>query len=210
MGKYLGPKCKLCRREGTKLFIKGDLCHSVKCPFTKRKYPPGIHGNARNAKLSEYGKQLREKQKARRIYHLQEKQFKNLFVKADKRAGDTGENFLQLLEMRLDNVIYRAGLTTSLDMARQFVTHAHFRVNDAKVNVPSYTLRVGDKITPKTGSKITNVIGEAIKSNVKKVDVPTWLIVDEKDNSIKVAAKPIGDELPQEIDTKLIIEYYSK
>jgi len=210
MGKYVGPKCKLCRREGTKLFLKGDLCYSAKCPFVKRKYPPGVHGNKRQSKLSEYGRQLREKQKARRIYHLQEKQFKNCFDKATKKQGDAGENLLQGLELRLDNVIYRAGFTSSRDSARQLVNHAHFRVNDVKNNIASCALRAGDKITIKATSKLKAEIEERVKSNVKNTDAPTWLVIDAKDLSITVLAKPVGNELPQDIDTKLIVEYYSK
>ena len=210
MGKYVGPKCKLCRREGSKLFLKGDLCYSAKCPFAKRKYPPGAHGNKRQAKLSEYGRQLREKQKARRIYHLQEKQFKNCFVKASKKQGDAGENLLQSLELRLDNVIYRAGFTASRDSARQLVNHAHFRVNDVKNNISSCALRAGDKITVKVTSKIKSEVEERVNSNVKNADTPTWLNINAKELSIEVMAKPIGEELPQDIDTKLIVEYYSR
>lgn len=210
MGKYLGPKCKLCRREGKKLFLKGDLCNSAKCPFTKRKYPPGVHGNNRRIKLSEYGRQLREKQKTKRTYHLQEKQFKNYFVKATKKDGDAGENFLSLLETRLDNVVYRAGFAASRDMARQYVSHAHFRVNDKKINVASYSVRPGDTITLKVNSKITSAVEERVKSNVQKSDLPDWLKVDSKKMSIEMLTKPTGEQLPQEVDTKLIVEYYSR
>ncbi|MFA7662307.1 MAG: 30S ribosomal protein S4 [Patescibacteria group bacterium] len=210
MGKYLGPKCKLCRREGRKLFLKGDLCYSVKCPFAKRKYAPGVHGNKRQDKLSEYGKQLREKQKARRIYHLQEKQFSNIFVTASAKQGDAGENLLQALELRLDNVIYRAGFTPSRDAARQLVNHAHFRVNDKKNSIASCAMKVGDKITVKVTSKSKAEIEERVKSNVKNTEIPTWLNVNVKDLSIEILARPIGVELPQDIDTKLIVEYYSR
>ncbi len=155
MARYTGPDCKLCRREGMKLYLKGERCLTKKCPIERRPYPPGQSGQARRRKPSEYALQLREKQKVRRIYGVLEHQFQILFEEAERRSGMTGENLLQLLELRLDNVIYRMGFASSRDQARQLVSHAHFRVNGTKVNVPSMQLKPGDVVTLDEGSAKT-------------------------------------------------------
>ena len=198
---------KVERRLGEKLFLKGDRCISTKCALIKKNYAPGIHGakQQRGAKLSEYGKQLREKQKAKRIYGILEKQFKNYFQKAAKKKKETGELLLKVLEMRLDNVIYRAGLAKSRNKARQLVTHGHFLVNNKKVNIPSYEVRINDIIKIKKQNK---KLEEDKKS--KKDEIPLWLYFDAKENTIKILNIPKKEDLPQNIDTRLIIEHYSR
>ncbi|MEK7167182.1 MAG: 30S ribosomal protein S4 [Patescibacteria group bacterium] len=207
MARNLNPKCKQCRRIGEKLFLKGDRCISTKCALIKKNYAPGIHGakQQRGAKLSEYGKQLREKQKAKRIYGILEKQFKNYFQKAAKKKKETGELLLKVLEMRLDNVIYRAGLVKSRNKARQLVTHGFFLVNNKKVNIPSYEVRINDIIEIKKQNK---KLEEDKKS--KKDEIPLWLYFDAKENTIKILNIPKKEDLPQNIDTRLIIEHYSR
>jgi len=212
MGRYTGPKCKLCRREGTKLFLKESLCVSGKCPLLKRKYAPGQHGAALagRSKLSEYGKQLREKQKAKRIYRLLEDQFHSTFVRATLQKGTAGENFLRLLEKRLDNTIYRLGLGLSRDTARQMVGHGHVKVNDHKVDIASYEVSVGDKICLKASSPLMARIIERLGNGKNEANVPTWLTLDTKTLQAQVMAEPAATDLPQDIDTKLIVEFYSR
>ncbi len=210
MGKYLGPKCRLCRREGTKLFLKGEVCYTSKCPLVKRKYPPGIHGLKRTGRLSEYGLQLREKQKAKRIYGILEKQFKNYFKKAYRQKGFTGENLLKLLEKRLDNVIYRAGFASSRSMARQIVNHGHILVNNHKVNIPSYQVKVNDVIKVKKTSRLFSQIKERVQAKIKQIELPSWFSVDEKNLEIKILSEPKAEDLPKDIDVRLIVEFYSK
>ena len=177
MARYRDAKCKLCRREGEKLFIKGDRCFSNKCAIEKRNYPPGQHGRGRRRKASKYNVQLREKQKLRRMYGLLERQFRNYFVKAARQKGITGTNLLQILERRLDNVVYRLGFTTSRATARQLIRHKHFRVNGVPVNVPSYLVAPGDVVSLRTKSKELFVIQESIKNIDSRQMVP-YLEID--------------------------------
>ncbi|OGD67992.1 30S ribosomal protein S4 [Candidatus Berkelbacteria bacterium RIFCSPHIGHO2_12_FULL_36_9] len=192
--------CTNCRREGAKLFLKGDRCLSLKCSFTKRSYGPGSHGGARRGKVSDYGKQLREKQKAKSVYNIRERQFQNYYTKAAKTKEATGEKLLQLLETRLDNVVYRLGFALSLRQARQFVSHKKILVNAKKVNIPSYHLIVGDEIEPfkKDGFKTVNV------------KPPVWLKLDKKNLTGKVAKIPAINEIETDIDEGLIVEFYNR
>ena len=207
MATYREAKCRLCRREGGKLFLKGDKCYNGKCPFEKRPTPPGQHGLARK-KVSEYGKQLREKQKVKRIYGVQEGQFREYYEKADRMKGITGENMLSLLERRLDNVIYRMGVGVSRAQARQLVNHGHFLVNGRKVNVPSYVVKVGDVITVKE-SKASNKYFEALKS-VKAGNTPKWLEFDLEKLQGKILALPEREDIDSQISEHMIVELYSK
>jgi len=209
MARNLDAKCKKCRREGQKLFLKGERCSSPKCAMVKKNFPPGAHGSKGYGRLTDYGIQLREKQKAKRIYQLLEKQFKNYFFKANKAKGNTEEALLQLLEMRLDNVIYRAGFTQSRSTARQLISHTHIRVNDQKVNIPSYQLKIGDIISIKDKSKEIKIFNN-LKDRLKKVEKPSWLSVDADKFEIKITDKPKLEESKGEFDPKLIIEFYSK
>lgn len=207
MAKYNGPVCRLCRREGVKLFLKGDRCLSDKCSI-KRNSAPGQHGMARK-KDKEYGMQLREKQKARRYYGVLEKQFVNYFEAADKKEGMTGENLLCLLETRLDNVVYRMGMAESRREARQLVRHAHFRLNGKKVDIPSIQLTVGDVITVKEGSRDSAKIKALAESLQSKV-APKWLEVDKENLSAKVIALPTREDIDFPFEEQLIVELYSK
>jgi len=209
MARDLNPKCKKCRRIGQKLFLKGDRCNSAKCAMVKRNFPPGLHGSKGYGRLTDYGVQLKEKQKAKRIYRLMENQFKSYFTKANKSKGNTENILIELLEMRLDNVVYRAGFTKSRDAARQLITHNHFQVNNAKVNIPSYQLKIGDIISivkkDEKNKAFTN-----IKENLKKTESISWLAVDTNELTIKIVDKPEQEATKTEFDPKLIIEYYSK
>lgn len=210
MARNLDPKCKQCRREGTKLFLKGEKCFSPGCPLLKRNYPPGVHGpTQRRTHLSSYGRQLREKQKAKRTYRLLERQFKNYYLKASKKAGDTLENFLQLLETRLDNIVYRLGLAPSKDMARQLVNHGHIMVDNKKVTIPSYQVKVGQEVSFKKGSLNKPVIKERLEK-IKKVEVVGWLSLDAEKVAGKIVSLPKKEELSLAFDPTLIIEYYSR
>ncbi len=203
MGKYLGPTCKLCRREGV------SLCGKAKCAVKRRNFPPGVHGNKGKPRLSGYGVQLREKQKAKRLYNILEKQFRNYFEKAINQKGDTSESLVKLLETRLDNVIYRLGLATTRRQARQMVNHGFFLINGKKVNIPSYQIKIGDVITIKQ-NKTEKKIFESIKASKEKVEMPSWLDFDAKAQEGKVLTMPSGDELKQIFDPKLIVEFYSR
>ncbi|MCH7491985.1 30S ribosomal protein S4 [Patescibacteria group bacterium] len=204
MGRYLGPKHKLCRKFGEK------LCDSPKCPVIKRPYRPGQHGPKRPPRLSEYGLQLREKQKASGIYRVFEKQFRNYYNKAKRRSGDTGENLVQLLEIRLDNVIYRFGFAKTRDSSRQFISHGHVTVNAKKLDIPSYQVKIGDVIAIKTPSLDKILFKEIVKS-INKKDIPSWLsLEDEKILKGKVVSLPVKEHLQQGFDTSLIIEFYSR
>lgn len=205
-------KCKICRREGTKLFLKGDRCYSAKCALIKRKYPPGIHGPKGYPKASEYGLQLREKQKIKRTYGISERQLKVYYKKAMKMAGSPEENLLKLLEQRLDNVVYKLGFTSSRAAARELVGHGHFRVNGRRVDIPSYQVKVGDEITLKPTSKVIQKIREEIAANKmkEKIKLPNWLEFKEDTLTAKVSKKLEAENLPQEFDIKLIIEFYSR
>ena len=206
MATYREAKCRLCRREGGKLFLKGDKCYTGKCPFEKRPTPPGQHGLARK-KVSEYGKQLREKQKVKRIYGVQEGQFREYYEKADRMKGITGENMLSLLERRLDNVIFRMGIGGSRAQARQLVNHGHFLVNGKKVNVPSFIVKVGDVVTVKE-SKTSNKYFEAVKAT--KVNTPKWLEFDPEKLQGKILALPVREDIDSQISEHMIVELYSK
>jgi small subunit ribosomal protein S4 len=209
MARYRDAKCKICRREGEKLFLKGDRCFSNKCAIEKRNYPPGQHGRGRRGKASKYNIQLREKQKLRRAYGLLEKQFRNYFAAAAKIKGITGTNLLQLLERRLDNVVYRLGFTTSRAMARQLIRHNHFEVNGQKVNVPSYLVSPGDIISPRGKSKDLFIIQEAIKNIDSRTSVP-YLDMDTNKLEGAFVEIPSRDAIPMPVDEQLIVELYSK
>ena len=206
MARYNGPVCRLCRREGTKLYLKGERCMSDKCSVALRPTAPGQHGAAKK-KMGEYGMQLREKQKAKRIYGVLEKQFKTYYTMAEKKEGMTGENLLSILERRLDNVVFRMGLAESRNEARQLVRHAHFTLNGKKVNIPSIIVRVGDVIALKSSDSVK------IKGLVEGLDnkvAPKWLDLDKKNQTAKVIALPARDDIDFEFEEQLIVELYSK
>ena len=208
MAKYTGAKCRLCRREGCKLFLKGDKCYKTSCPFEKRPVAPGQHGAGRH-KVSEYGQQLREKQKTKRIYGVLENQFRAYFETADRMKGITGENMLSLLERRLDNVVYRLGFAPSRTTARQLVTHAHFTVNGKNVNIASYQLRAGDVVAVKE-NKRNNKYFEAFKQTEHANNVPKWLEFDAEKLEGKVIALPKREDIDLQIQEQMIVELYSK
>lgn len=208
MGKYTGPACRLCRREGSKLFLKGDRCYSDKCAFERRSYVPGQHGQAR-VKVSNYGLQLREKQKVKRMYGLLERQFRTCFEKADWQKGVTGTNLLVLLERRLDNAVYRLGFASARRQARHLVRHDHFLVNGKKVNIPSYLVKVGDVIEIKEKSRSVLVINEAIEAVIRR-GVPQWLELDKDNFRGTVKAYPMREDLTMPMQEQLIVELYSK
>jgi len=208
MAKYTDAKCRLCRREGGKLFLKGDKCYKQSCPFEKRPVAPGQHGAGRK-KVSEYGLQLREKQKTKRIYGVLEGQFKGYYVKADKMKGITGENMLSLLERRLDNVVYRMGIAASRSQARQLVTHNHFTVNGSPVNIASYQTKAGDVIAVKETKK-SNKYFEGIKTSAKSGKMPKWLDFDNEKLEGKVIALPTREDIDSQISEQMIVELYSK
>ena len=209
MARYTGAVCRLCRREGQKLFLKGDRCYTDKCALERRAYAPGMHGNARNKKLSEYGVQLREKQKARRYYGVLESQFAEYFEMANKRKGMTGENLLSILETRLDNVVYRLGFAMSRAEARQLVRHGHFTVNGKKVNIPSYLVSVGQTIELKDSSRSLDKFKGSLEANGSRV-IPKWLDMDKTHNVAKVVAVPQREDIDLPIEEHLIVELYSK
>jgi len=208
MARYTDSVCRLCRREGTKLFLKGEKCFSAKCAVSKRPTPPGQHGQARQRKPSEYGLQLREKQKARRAYGLLEGQFLRTYERAANMKGVTGENLLSLLERRLDNVIYRAGFAASRPQARQLVLHGHFLVNGKKVDVPSYELDQNDVITVKQGSKEMELF-KAAREGSSRI-VPKWLTVNADELTATVAALPVREDIDFSIQENMIVEFYSR
>jgi small subunit ribosomal protein S4 len=208
LARYTGPDCKLCRREKTKLFLKGSKCESPKCPVEKRPYPPGEHGRGR-LKESEYTLQLREKQKARRIYGVLEKQFHNYYVEAARRKGITGETLLQLLETRLDNVVYRGGLARSRDQARQLVRHSHVTVNGRKVNIPSYQVKPGDVVQVKERMRQNLNVHESIQLQTGRPQ-PGWLELNAGEAKLTVNSLPSRDQVEVPIQEQLIVELYSK
>ncbi len=208
MARYTGPVCRLCRREGMKLFLKGDRCYTAKCALSKRSYAPGQHGQGRK-KMSEYGLQLREKQKVRRYYGVLESQFAKYFEMANKKAGVTGENLLQILESRLDNVIYRLGFALSRPEARQLVSHGHFTVNGRKVNIPSYLVKPGEVIAVAEKSKSLPKIKTVLENTEGKV-VPKWLELDANTKSAKVVALADREDIDLQVQETLIVELYSK
>lgn len=209
MGKILGSKCKICRREGEKLMLKGDRCNSPKCAMVKRNYPPGVHGPKGRGRQSGYSVQLREKQKAKRMYNLMEKQFRLTFDRAYKQSGDAGENLLKLLESRFDNIIYRLGFASSRAQAREMVNHRHFTINDKSVNIPSYQVKTGDIIKIKKTS-FDKKIFKNIKEKLKKIAIPGWLNLNLEDLSAKVLHMPNKDEVESKINAQIIVEFYSK
>lgn len=207
MARYTGPSCRQCRREGQKLFLKGERCYSTKCAVDRRTYAPGQHGQNRRVKLSNYGLQLREKQKAKRFYGLLEAQFKNYFEKAARAKGVTGETLLILLETRLDNVVFRMGFASSRKEARQLVTHNHFTVNGKKVNIPSYQVKAGDVIKVKEKSTSSPKFKEIREMSIS---TPSWITVDTDKLEGKVLSLPRRDEIDTPIAEHLIVELYSK
>jgi small subunit ribosomal protein S4 len=209
LARYRGSVCRLCRRENARLFLKGDRCYSEKCAIDRRNYPPGQHGQLR-PKFSEYGVQLREKQKVKRIYGLMEDQFRSYFHRADRMKGITGENLLQLLERRLDNVAYRLGFASSRNEARQLVRHGHLVVNGRKVNVPSYLTRTGDVVEVRGGSQKLTRVQAALESVVRR-GVPSWLELERDAFRGRVRELPKRDDLSTpEIHERLVVELYSK
>ena len=208
MARYVGPSCKLCRREKTKLFLKGDRCLNGKCSLEKRPTAPGQHG-AGNVKVKEYGKQLREKQKAKRYYGLQEGQFKSYFREADRVDGVTGENLLILLERRFDNAVYRMGMAESRKEARQLVLHGHFRVNGKKATIPSMLLKAGDVITVREESRSSAKIKELVEGLDSRI-APQWLAVDKEAVKATVERLPVRSDIDFPFTEQLIVELYSK
>jgi len=209
MARYTGPVCKLCRREGEKLFLKGSRCLSAKCSFEKRSYPPGQHGTSRRTKLSEYGVQLRMKQKVKRIYGLLEAQFHGYYVKSTRQKGVTGENLLRMLESRLDNVVYRLGFAPSRNAARQMVLHGHFLVNGKHINVSSRILKPGDIITVREKSRKLGAIHEAMRRIKDDVLMP-WLRLDKAKMEGEFLDLPNRQDIPIDVQENLIVELYSK
>lgn len=209
MARYTDPVCRLCRREGIKLFLKGSKCFSDKCPIEKRNFAPGQHGKDRKTKVVGYGLQLREKQKAKRIYFTQEGQFRNYFEKAARKPGVTGELLLQQLERRLDSVVFRLGFGTARRQARQLVRHGHVLVNGKKVNIPSYQVNVGEEISIKESSRTLTVL-EAAKEFASHQNLPTWLEIDRDNFKGKVLSLPKREDIQQPVNEQLIVELYSK
>jgi len=212
MARYIGPSCKQCRREGVKLYLKGDKCYTEKCPFEGRAYPPGQHGKGttfRRRKLTDYAMQLREKQKARRIYGVLERQFRRYFHEAQRRPGLTGENLLAVLESRLDNVVYRLGLADSRAQARQLVMHGHFTVNGRKTNIPSFLVRPNDVVGVRPESRRAKYFKER-RDLLGKREVPAWLSFDEETLDGRVLVLPTRQEIDAPVQEQLIVEFYSR
>jgi small subunit ribosomal protein S4 len=208
MARYNGPVCRLCRREGMKLFLKGERCYTEKCAIEKRNVPPGQHGRSRKQKLVGYGVQLREKQKVKRIYGVLEDQFRLYFQQAERTRGITGETLLQLLERRLDNAVYRLGFATSRPQARQLVRHGHFQVNGRKVDIPSYSVKVGDVVAVRESSRANASILHAVEE-VKGRGVPEWLSLDGAMGG-RVVSVPTREQINLPVQEQLIVELYSK
>jgi small subunit ribosomal protein S4 len=208
MARYIDNKCKLCRREGMKLFLKGQRCFTDKCAVSRRDYPPGVHAQKR-AKVTDYGVRMREKQKLKRIYGVWEKQFKQYFAEAERMKGNTGENLMSLLERRLDNVVLSTGFALSRNHARQLVNHGHFMVNGRFVDVCSFQVRPGDVVAPRVREKTRKAVAEALEVN-KSQPVPAWLEVNRDTLSARIAALPRREDVPHPIQEQLIIELCSK
>jgi small subunit ribosomal protein S4 len=208
LARYTGPQCRLCRRETEKLFLKGDRCFTEKCAVERRQYPPGQHGQ-RRGKLSDYGVQLREKQKVRNTYGVLEKQFRKYFHRAETKKGVTGEVLLQFLETRMDNVVYRMGFAPNRNGARQLVRHGHFLVNGKDVNIPSFSVQVGDIIEVKTSSRDLGAITDSI-SRVEQRGIPSWVEMDFKNFKGKVLQVPSREDIQLTAQEQLIVELYSK
>jgi len=209
MARYTDSSCRLCRRERQKLFLKGTKCFTEKCPVERRAFPPGQHGQSRRTKISEYGVQLREKQKVRRMYGLMETQFRNYFEKALKQTGRTGETLVKMLERRLDNVIYRLGFAPSRKAARQLVTHGHFMVNNVAVDIPSYLLKAGDTIQVRDKSKKLEIMHASMK-RMKDAAMLPWLSLDKASMTGTFLNIPERADIPLNADEQLIVELYSK
>ncbi|HEU5060590.1 MAG TPA: 30S ribosomal protein S4 [Kofleriaceae bacterium] len=209
MARYIGPVCRLCRREDMKLFLKGERCYTDKCGYERRSYPPGQHGQARRRKRSDYGEQLREKQKVKRIYGIAERQFRGYYYKASRMKGVTGDNLIQLLERRLDNVVYRMGFASDHAEARQLVRHGHFKVNGRRVNIPSYLVRTNDAVEVVDKSRTVNRIIEALGA-VERRGVPRWIELDKDAFKGVVKTMPARDDVTLPIREQLIVELYSK
>jgi small subunit ribosomal protein S4 len=208
MARYTGSVCRLCRREGAKLFLKGTRCYSKKCSFERRPTPPGQHG-VRRRKMGDFGIQLREKQKMRRVYGVLERQFRNYFREAETQSGVTGEALLQSLETRLDNVVFRLGFASSRAQARQLVAHGHFAVNGTATNVPSYSLKPGDRVEvreSRRGREAFKVVKETLRSH----QAPEWLSLDAAKLAGSVASLPRRDQMPLDLSEQLVVEYYSR
>ncbi len=208
MARYTGAKCRLCRREGTKLYLKGDRCYTDKCAIARRAYAPGQHGQSKK-KMSGYGTQLREKQKVRRIYGILEKQFRAYFEEAERQKGVTGDNLLRLLELRLDNVVYRMGFGESRNEARQLVRHGHFTVNGGKVDIPSYQVGLNDLIVVRPSSKSTDKFKELAENSASKT-APQWLSINAEMMEARVIALPVREDIDLPIEEHLIVELYSR
>lgn len=209
MSKNLEPKCKQCRRIGEKLMLKGERCMSAKCAIVKRNYPPGVHGSKGKKRLSGYGEQLQEKQKAKKIYNLMEKQFKLTFEKAKRMKGDVGENFIKMLETRLDNVIFRMGFAESRGKARAIISHGHFTVNGVKVDIPSFQVKKGDVIkiskTTMSSKLFTN-----LKEKIKTYEAPGWIYNDKEELSGKILHAPAMTDVNSNINVHMVVEFYSR
>jgi len=208
VGRYTEAKCKLCRLEGNKLFLKGDRCYTDKCAYERKPYPPGANGQSRH-KFTEYGVQLREKQKVKRIYGMSEKQFRNTFAKASRKKGATGETLLILLERRLDNVIYKLGFASSRQQARQQIRHAHYLLNGRKVNIPSITVNKDDIISIKEKSRKVPQIIESIEAIARK-EIPSWLTVNPAEFKGQVNLLPLRQDITADVEERMIVELYSK
>ena len=209
MARYTGPVCRLCRREDQKLFLKGDRCFSDKCAYERRQYPPGQHGQGRRRRPSDYGHQLREKQKVKRMYGLLEKQFRGYYYKAARMKGITGENLLMLLERRLDNVALRAGFAASHAEARQLVRHGHFLINGKKLNIPSYLVNEGDVVEVRERSRKVQKIADA-QANLERSPLPNWMEIDKDGLKAKITQMPARADIHADVDEQLIVELYSK
>ena len=209
MARYKDSVCRHCRRENLKLYLKGDRCYSDKCAFDRRSYPPGQHGERRGRKISDYGIQLREKQKVKRMYGLSEKQFHLFFERAERYRGITGTNLLVLLERRLDNVVYRLGFANSRAQGRQFVLHNHFLVNGKRVNIPSFLVKKGDAIEVKEKSRKVSAISDSLEAVVRR-GIPQWLELEKENNKGVVNGFPVREDLTMPIQEQLIVELYSK
>jgi len=209
LARHIGSVCRLCRRENLKMFLKGDRCYSDKCAFDRRSYPPGQHGQRRGRKISDYGIQLREKQKVKRIYGLSEKQFHLFFKRADKQKGITGTNLLVLLERRIDNVVYRMGFVNSRTQGRHFVGHSHFLVNGRKVNISSYLIKIGDVVEVREKSRKIQAIVDSLDIVVRR-GVPQWLDLEKENLKGIVKSFPTREDITTPIQEQLIVELYSK
>jgi small subunit ribosomal protein S4 len=208
MARYTGSVCRLCRREGAKLFLKGTRCYTKKCAFERRPSPPGQHA-VRRRKVGDYGLQLREKQKVRRVYGVLERQFRNYFLQADTHTGVTGEQLLRTLELRLDNVVYRLGFASSRAQARQLVNHGHFAVNGRATNIPSYQLRPGDRVEVRETSRARAPF-KVVKETIRSHQPPEWLGLDAANLAGTITEPPRRDQMPLDLNEQLVVEYYSR